>query len=418
MLRDRSSPRGPTTSPRAAFSWTLIILFVTLITGLALCAPPGATAKVVDEDPYELFNKAKQLQQEGRYSEAIRKLTRAIEIFGPDDPNSLLVRVAKAKALMRNRRLKEAKEELTFVLTDARIGGETEASAWHVMGLIKLRDRDPKKAKEAFTRAIKAHHENNELKASSYANRAYILTRLDLPEEALSDIGQALRLHPDYAYAYAVAAVARLKQKNTRQAEKNAERALSMSSDSNTRTLARSVLRNAERVRRQEKIVAEHRERFRRQAEEFERATEKLASKSTVLYKSRDRLILNIGPNGHVFVKVKFGQYGTHMPFLLDTGATHTLISQAMLMKIKKETEVKQIGKSLARTADGSVHPIVTYLVKDAYLYDLPLGNIKVQVMARERGVPMSLLGVKSLRNVRIAIDPGTNKAEIRLVSR
>ena len=39
--------------------------------------------------------------------------------------------------------------------------------------------------------------------------------------------------------------------------------------------------------------------------------------------------------------------------FLLDTGATHSLIDKSLLKELSHETRVKEIGKGLVHLADG-----------------------------------------------------------------
>jgi len=65
-------------------------------------------------------------------------------------------------------------------------------------------------------------------------------------------------------------------------------------------------------------------------------------------------------------------------------------------------------------TADGSLHVVSRYKVKDVFLYNLPLGEIEVHVFSGNRKTFANLLGAKSLKGVSISLDTNAKKVEIR----
>jgi predicted aspartyl protease len=117
-----------------------------------------------------------------------------------------------------------------------------------------------------------------------------------------------------------------------------------------------------------------------------------------------------------VFVQVRFGAGGKPRRFLLDTGATQSLISKDLMESIRKETQVTPLGQGRAMTADGATHPVTRYLVKDAFLFNLPLGDIEVVVFSGKQPTYANLLGANSLKQLSISINTASRKAEIRRV--
>jgi len=111
---------------------------------------------------------------------------------------------------------------------------------------------------------------------------------------------------------------------------------------------------------------------------------------------------------------VRFSKKGEPHRFLLDTGATNTLIDESLLKKMAAETEVVPVGKAQARIADGSTINVTRYKVKTAFLYHVPLGEIEVHVLEKTTGKLLNLLGIRSLRNVTVTIDNAKRVAEIR----
>jgi predicted aspartyl protease len=134
----------------------------------------------------------------------------------------------------------------------------------------------------------------------------------------------------------------------------------------------------------------------------------------TASYTGPDRVSVPIGDDGHIFVQVRFTKDGKPHRFLLDTGATYSLVSKDLMEKIRQQTQVREIGKGRVMTADGALHTVSRYKVKDVFLYNLPLGEIEVHVFAGKVKTFANLLGARSLKGVSISLDTGVKKAEIR----
>jgi tetratricopeptide (TPR) repeat protein len=247
--------------------------------------------------------------------------------------------------------------------------------------MINLRRKRDQRALKDFTWAIKAPHEDVELRAQSFANRGITFMRLREYDRAVSDFNKAIRLNGKSAFAYAGRALAYLRKDDIARARRDAKRALRMDPDDETSKVARKVLASL-----------------------------------SVLFSGPDRVSIPIGDHGHIFVQLRFGRDGKPHRFLLDTGATHTLVSKKLLDSIQEETEVKKIGMGKVMTADGSTHLVNRYVAKDAFLFNLPLGDVELHVFAGKRKKSSNLLGARSLKNVSLSIDTAARKAEIRRV--
>jgi predicted aspartyl protease len=140
---------------------------------------------------------------------------------------------------------------------------------------------------------------------------------------------------------------------------------------------------------------------------------EKVLNELSILAQGPQSLSLPMGSSGHIFVQVRFGRNGRPHRFLLDTGATHSLITRELLSEISRETEVTEAGKGKGLVADGSTHPFTRYRVKNAFLFHLPLGDIEVQVLDKAHRGAMNLLGMRSIKNIAVSFDNAKKTVEI-----
>ncbi len=197
-------------------------------------------------------------------------------------------------------------------------------------------------------------------------------------DKAVSDLNKAIELDPTSGFAYAGRGLAYLRQDKIDSARRDGEKALSLHPDEETRTIA-----------------------------------EKILSEMSVSASGPLSVVVPINEGGHVFVQVRFRKNGTPHRFLLDTGATFTLIDRDLLEEIKRDVQVKEVGKGMVAIADGSRHKVTRYKVKTAFLYNLPLGEIEVHVFDGKIKRVTNLLGIRSLGNVAVSIDTASRKAEI-----
>jgi|GEM_PF-6443231 len=122
---------------------------------------------------------------------------------------------------------------------------------------------------------------------------------------------------------------------------------------------------------------------------------------------------VRINERGHAVVPVRFGNGGHRYGFVLDTGATLTQISPALLAEISRETDPEFVGDGFAKLADGTTHRVMIYRIKNAFLFDFPLGEIEAFIFEKNMPKVKYLLGTKSLANIVISIDAGQKKVEI-----
>ena len=119
-----------------------------------------------------------------------------------------------------------------------------------------------------------------------------------------------------------------------------------------------------------------------------------------------------------MFVDVRFGKRGKPHTFLLDTGATHTVVRPELLPEIEKNTKVRLLGTGLVSLADGSRRPVNRYRVSNVFLDKLSLGDIEVHVFqGKAENIP-NLLGINSLKRVTVSMNNTAGKAEIKLNSK
>lgn len=117
-----------------------------------------------------------------------------------------------------------------------------------------------------------------------------------------------------------------------------------------------------------------------------------------------------------MYVHIRFSKTGMPHRFLLDTGASGSLIDSELLDKLKRETNVQEIGRGTSRTADGTTRSATSYHVAGAFLYNLPLGDMEVQVMDRQEGRIEHLLGTRDMQGLKVNIDNARRTAEIILL--
>ena len=347
--------------------WFLLIFFVlSLVTAAA-------------DEADNAFKAGKAHLKSGRYEEAIESFSAALNSLTPDERNTQIVKLARAQACAAKGDQTAAWKDLNAVLRSNRIDGETRATALQLRGLLHVRGQDEKKALADFTEAIKTSHDNNSLRSASFANRGIAYINFGDLDRAVSDLDKAIELQSTSGFAYAGRGLAQLRRDNIVQARRDAEKALHLNPDDQTRSMAEKIL------------------------------NELAISASGPL-----SVTVPVGEGGHPFVQVRFSKQGKPHRFLLDTGATHTLINRELLADIARETEVKSIGKTKVRTADGTTHSVLRYKIKEAFLFHLPLGEIEADVFEKPIPKITNLLGTKSVKNIAVSIDNAQKKVEIR----
>lgn len=325
------------------------------------------------------FEKGKQLIKTGHYEQAVQLFSEALNSVDPGTHNALVLRLSRAQAYFGGGDLKHAFKDINELLRSDGLEGEVLASGLQLRGVLSLRKGSGKSALADFTAAIKTTHENESLRSVCFANRGITFINLGRFDEAVSDLNKAIELDPKSSFAYAGRGLAYLREDRVESSRRDAEKALSLRPDKETRKMAEKILK------------------------------EMSASASGPM-----SVIVPISEKGHIFVLVRFRKNGTPHRFLLDTGATSSLIDRDLLEEIGHDTEVTKIGKGFVTIADGSVHRVTRYKVKTAFLFNLPLGKIEVQVFDKNIRRVTNLLGVRSLRKVAISIDNASRRAEIR----
>jgi tetratricopeptide (TPR) repeat protein len=328
-----------------------------------------------------MYQQGKQSLDRGDYNSAIEIFSKALQLLPAWDRNTQAVVLARATAYYKKGDLKRAFEEADKVLRTPYLDGDTLASGLNLRGVLHSVAGRHNEALKDYTSAIKATHDDLALRSASFANRGKVFIELGAFDKALGDFSKAIELDPSSAFPYAGRGLAYLRMSNIEKARTEAQTALSMNPDQQTAKLAQKVLNSL-----------------------------------TFSYAGPNRISVPIGDDGHVFVQVRFGAGGKPRRFLLDTGATQSLISKDLMESIRKETQVTPLGQGRAMTADGATHPVTRYLVKDAFLFNLPLGDIEVVVFSGKQPTYANLLGANSLKQLSISINTASRKAEIRRV--
>ncbi len=375
VIEMKSIPERPN-PVRADTGFRQSVLLALVCACLVFCPWDGCLT--AQQDVNSLFRKGESLLNSGDHVQAVAAFTKAISIVNPGDRNAHVITLARARAYLGSGDLKSALKDVNDVIASQGVEGEPLASALQLRGIVNLRRDQDKLALEDMTSAIKTRHENDSLRASCFATRGMIQTKLGNTDMAVSDLNKAVELDPNSGYAYACRALAHLRQDRIELAKKDSEHAMRLSQDEQTQKIAQKVLKEL-----------------------------------SVSASGPASVSIPIGDDGHLFVQVRFSKRGKPHRFLLDTGATHTLIDQTLLEEIGRETEVKQVGSSKVALADGSVHVVKRYVAKDAFLYNLPLGEIQFGVFEKKGKRLQNLLGMKSLRNIAVSIDNAEKKAQI-----
>ncbi len=356
--------------------FTSVIVWAVFCSMMVIAA--GSLQTWAAENVATLFEKGKQHLKSGNYEQAIRTLSEALNSAEYDRRNAQVVRLARAQAYFGKGDFKGAYKDLDEILASDEVEGETLASGLQLRGVLNLRQGRESRALGDFTEAIKTAHHNDSLRSVCFANRGIAFINQGHFDKAVSDLNKAIELDPISSFAYAGRGLAYLRQDKVESARSDGNKALSLNPDEETRKIAEKILR------------------------------EMSFSASGPL-----SVTVPINEGGHIFVQVRFRKNGTPHRFLLDTGATFTLIDRDLLEEIRRDAGVTEIGKGMVTTADGSTHKVTRYKVKTAFLYNLPLGGIEVHVFDRKIKRVINLLGIRSLGNVAVSIDNAGRKAEI-----
>lgn len=325
-----------------------------------------------------LFESGKKCFQTGDYHKAADFFTRVLEAIQPDTPQLHLVKLARAQAYYGTGDYKRAWGDLNSVLRSDDVNGETLASGLLLRGTLNLGQGRDKKAFEDFTAAINSSHGNASLRALSLTNRGIAFVNRGELDKAISDLNQAISIDPKSGFAFAARGLAHLRSDRIELARRDGERAMAMNPDPSTSRIARQVLGELD-----------------------------------VSSYGQSSVTVPLNENGQIYVQVRFAKGGTPHRFLVDTGATHTVVDRSLLAHIARETQLREIGKTRVILADGSTHPVTRYRVANAFLFDVPLGEIEVQAFDRKTKGVMNLLGTKSLGKVAVSIDNARRKVEI-----
>jgi tetratricopeptide (TPR) repeat protein len=354
------------TRAQAAFCYLLALLW--------FCFPAAAA----EQSLRALFEQGKSLVKSKQYDEAIGVFSRALDLSQTDTRNALIVMLARAEAYLDKGDLRHAQRDISTVLQSPGLEGETEVSALHLKAALSRRRGQDRQALKTLTEAIKVPHHSEKLRASSFANRGVILVNVGDPDRAVTDLNKAIELDPQSSFAYAVRGLANLRRDQIESARSDAETALSMNPDDRTRDIALKILQ------------------------------ELSLSASGPL-----NLSVPMGENGQIYVQLRFGRKGKPHRFLLDTGATTSLIDRKLLKEVARDTTVTEFGRGVARTADGAAHKVIRYKVKNVFLFHLPLGEIEMDVFVSNKRRVMNLLGTRSLKSLAVSIDNARRKVEI-----
>ena len=327
----------------------------------------------------QFFQKAKNLLKTGNYQAAIQSLSQALGSFALNNEFTRTALLARAQAYYEKGDTGGAWKDLKEVLDSGSLSGETLASSLNLRALLYLKEAKATRALVDFSSAIKIPHNNDSLKSVTLANRGITFLNMGSFGKAISDFNRAIELDPKSSFNYAARALANLRTDRMEQARRDSETVMTMGPDHQSLRLVNSVLNEIN----------------------FHKVDEHC-------------IVTRINEDGQIFVQVRFSMNGRPHRFLLDTGATHSLIDKSLLKELSHETRVKEIGKGLVHLADGSSLPVTRYSVENAFLYQLRLGPIQVQTMDRKTKRSFNLLGAGSLKNLSILIDTSHKMVQIK----
>lgn len=331
------------------------------------------------DQPEHFFKDAKHLLKSGDYQGAIQSLSKALGSLALNNEFSRTALLARAQAYYEKGDLNSAFRDLNEVLGHEGLSGETLASCMNLRALLNLKQGKMSRALEDLNKAVNVPHENKSLKSVAFGNRGITLMNMGSYLKALKDFDRAIEYDPKSSFNYAARAVANLRTDRIEEARKDSELAMSLEPDRQSLRFVNSVLDEIN----------------------FEKIGENC-------------VVTKVNDEGQIFVQIKFSKNGRAHRFLLDTGATHSLIDKSLLNEVARETKVRENGKGMVNLADGSTLPVTKYYVENAYLYQMQLGPIQVQTMDRKTKKSFNLLGAGSLKNLSILIDTSNRRVEIR----
>lgn len=352
-----------------------IATMVLLSTVFYLACVSSLPAKV---DIPALYEQGKSQLKAGDHQGAILTFSQILDEIEPHTRNAYAVIHDRAQAYYKAGDLKNAWEDVNTVLGSSEAEGDIFAACLNLRAFIHSKRGREQSALKDFTASIKVPHGNQSLRAKSFANRGITYINLDQPDKAISDFNQAIRLESNFGFAYAGRGLAYLRTDSIEPARRDSLAALKMNPDTHTRSMAESVIK--------------------------ELSIEASGPLSVTV---------NVNQLGQIFVPVKFSKRGTPHRFLLDTGASFSLVTRSLMAQISRETEVTKLRNDMVITADGSRHRVTRYRIKNAFLSSLPLGTIEVHVFDSANNRITNLLGTKSLGNIDVHIDNRSGKVRI-----
>ncbi len=331
-----------------------------------------------DSDEVSLFEVGKKYFEKGNYYQAAETFSKILQAIEPDTPHVQLVKLARAQAYYGKGDIKKAWLDLNSVLESGSLNSEILASGLMLRGTINLKQGREKEAFQDFTRAINTDHDNKSLKCLALTNRGIAFVNRGDLQNAIKDLNQAVSIDSNSSFAHAARGLAYLRLDRIDLARRDGERAMALNPDTAAAKIAQKIL-----------------------------------TELSVSQLDANRLAVRLNEHGQIFVQVKFGRTGEPHRFLLDTGATHTVITPKLLHDISRSTKVTPLGKGKVVLADGSNQSVSRYLISNVFLFNMPLGDIEVHVFDRTTKTGLNLLGMKSLGNVTVTIDNATKRAEI-----
>ncbi|MEW6347601.1 MAG: tetratricopeptide repeat protein [Thermodesulfobacteriota bacterium] len=354
---------------------------------LVLGSISGSAAK---GEATDLFDVGQAHLANGKYQDAIEAFTQCLLRLGPDSKDAALVLLNRAQSYVGKGDLEHARNDLNRAMSERDQPDELRVVGLHILGSMHFKKNQVDEAVRAFTTAIKTPHSDIKLRARSFSHRGTVFVRLKEFDKAVSDLNKAIELDSTSAASHVWRGFAHLRNYHLDSAERDAKKALALNPDEETGKLANQILKEVANPKPRDQIPVE------------------------------DLITLPVDRNGHVFVSVCFKKDGERHKFMLDTGATYSLVSHQLLQKIREEADVKVVGQNKVAIADGSVHTVTRYSVNNAYLLNsdatggLPLGEIEIHAFGPSGNPRTNLLGVRSLQKISFSIDTARRVIELR----